>query len=401
MNDVVVTGLGVVCPVANSVPQFENALRKGLNGIDNITLYNTRGEDIKIAGEVKNCTFSDYMCRATMEMSGRATKLGIAASRQALEDSAINVYKENENMALITGTAIGEINKVSNYYDKMKDPFVITGVYSLLFTNDIIPTYIAAELGIRGINYSISCGCSSANMAISAAIMLLKQKKYKYILVCGTEAPIDRYIIRSFNRSRMLSSNGIKPFDNNSDGIVLSEGAGALMLELEENAKERGAKIYCKIPGTGYSCDSYSVNTETPGIEGKKKAVQNALSDAQVIYKDIDYINTYGCGLRHIDLEEIGLINEVFKERASSIYIGSTKSMVGHALGASAAIECISVILGINHNFLPPTINLENIVDNCSMNFIRGKSIHKIYNTVLKVSYAPGNKNTAIIMASI
>lgn len=398
MTKIAVTGLGVVCPIANSINELSQAIQKGNSGIGDITRYDTKNEDIKIAGEVKNCKFSDYISKKSLMRAGRASKLGIIASRQAIEDSHIDVSKENSDIAVIVATAIGETDKLFKYYDNLTRDSNITNTYFTLFSNDVISSYISIDLNIKGINYAISGGCSSFSIALQDAINLLKLKKYKYVLIIGTEAPINKYIIKSLFKCNILSQTGIRPFDKTADGFVVSEGAGAMLLELEETAINRGAKVYSNILGTGYTSDSYSVFSEPPNLNGKKDAIIKALNESEISYDDINYINVYGCGLRHIDLEEISLINQVFGERQKNLYISSTKSMVGHMLGASAAIESISTILGLKDNFIPPTINLVNKDENCNFNLVQNTVFNKTINIALKLSYASGNKNTAIIM---
>lgn len=394
MDNVVITGMGIVCSIANNIKEYRYSLKEGMNGISHITKYDIENEEIKIGGEIKNLSFIDFMSVNALREYGIVSKFGIVSSRQALEDSNINLEKNSENIAVISASALGEFESLLKYINKIDVFPKRANLYNNIFTNDVISSAIAVELGIKGANYSVSCGCSSFSMGIIEAINILNSNNYKYVLVCGAEAPINKYIIKSFNMSNLLTKNKIKPFDINADGFALSEGSAAIVLEKEKDALERGAKIYCKISGAGCYCDAFSIYSEPPNINGKKKAVEKALKDCGNL--DIDYINAYGSGLKYIDNEEIDLINDIFKEKANELYISSTKSMIGHMLGASAGAEIISSILGFKYDFLLPTINFD--ISKSNLNFVPNNSINKSYNRILKLSYASGNKNTAIVL---
>lgn len=408
MSNVCVIGMGVVCCNASNTEQYKTALINGINGIDFINSYDTENEIIKIAGEVKDVNFRDYMSKKTLRRAGRASKLAIVAVRQAIEDAKIDVKKYSEQIAIIVGTAIGEKIKELKYYDRLKLKYKDrVSPYFMLFSNDAISAYIAIELKIKGINFSISCGCSSSNVALIEGVNLIKSKRYKYVIVCGVEAPIYPYILESLYYTGILAHNNnspsdvMKPFDRNADGFVISEGAGALILADADTLETSNNDPYCNIIGTGYYCDAFSMTSEPPDFSGKVKAIQNALKEANLSYSEIEYINAYGCGLKHIDITEMKLINETFRERTKNLYVSSTKSMIGHALGASAMLENISVILGLKYNFIVPTINIENKYEEYDLNFVANKSIEMKYNRALKLSYATGNKDTAIIFERV
>lgn len=408
MLSVNVIGMGIVCCNANNIDEYKTALINGVSGIDFINSYDVENKIVKIAGEVKNVNFKDYMSKKTLRRAGRASKLALVAVRQAIEDAKIDVEKYSEQIAIVVGTAIGEKIKELKYYDKLKANYRDRAApYYMLFSNDAISAYIATELKIKGINYSVSCGCSSSNIALIEGLNLIKSKKYKYVIVCGVEAPIYPYILESLYYTKMLTGNNslpkkaMKPFDKDADGFVISEGAGALILSDSNISQTFNKEPYCKVIGTGYYCDAYSMTSEPPNLYGKEKTIQNALKEASLSYKDIDYINAYGCALKHIDIAEIKLFTKMFKEKVKSIYVSSTKSIIGHALGASAMLENISVILGLKYKFIVPTINIINKHEECSLNLVPNKSIKKEHNIALKLSYASGNKNTSIIFERV
>lgn len=411
MSNVVVCGLGVLSPIGNDINSFKESIEEGKLGIDEITSFNTKNSRVKIAGEVKGINFRDYMSKKTLRRTGRNTKLAIVSIRQAIEDSGLNLDKYKNETAIIIGTALGETSKKLQYYDQLKKNYEAQNnsriaPYFMSFTNDAIAGYVAVEMNIKGINFSISCGCCSANVALIEAFYLIKNNRYKYVIVCGSEAPINPYILDALSYTGMLTKsqdryNSIKPFDIEADGCVISEGAGAIILTSEENALENGNPIYCKVIGTGYSCDAHSMNSEPPTNNGKKEAIINALNKANICCKDINYINSYGCGLKHIDIMEIQLIKEIFPVSTKKTFVNSTKSMIGHSLGASSAIENIATILELKYNFIHPTINCTNKYEESNLDFITNESLKVNYERALKLSYATGNKNTAIIFEGV
>ena len=407
MKNIVVTGLGIVSPIGNDILNFKESLKKGKSGIDYISSYDIENKEVKIAGEIKNIKFSNYMTKKTLRRTGRATRMAITATRQAIEDSKLDLEKCGDEVAVVIGSTLGETGKMNNYFSKLKDDnHGRADSYYMMFANDGISGYIATEFNIKGINYSISCACCSANVALIEAAKLIKLQRYKYVIVCGVEAPIFPLIMKGFNRTGVFtekntSQKAVRPFDKLADGFVGAEGAGCIIIEDSENATNRDTDIYCKVSGTGYTCDAVSMTAVSPTNKGKIIAIKKALEEAKINYRDIDCISPYGSGLKHIDIKETELVKEVFKEKAYNLYISSIKSMIGHSFGASAALENISAILGLKYSFIPPTINYENPYDKCDLNYVPNTAIDKNYNKVLKLSYGTGNKNTAVIFESV
>lgn len=404
----IVTGMGVACPLGNNTEEYFGKIINGHSGISLIDCYDSSDQKIKYAGIVRDIEFSDYMTKTTLRRSGRATKLTIVSSRQAYEDANLDRLKK-DSVAIIVASSMAETVKMLNYYDLLnKKGARRASPFFSLFTNDLMAGYAAIELGIKGINYGVSCSCASGNIAIINAISILKLfENIDAVIVCGTDAMINKEILEALYQTNMLANQVqippekiMRPYDKLAQGIVVSEGSGAIVIE-RENTGATAPNQYVEICSYACNSDAFSMTLEAEDINCKVNLVNQALNLAEIEYNKIDYINGYGLSLNHVDLNELNLIKECFCQNGNEVLVSSTKSMLGHLFGASALLEVISVIMSINSSIIIPNINMvEPIVDYEGIHIAK-KSIEKEIRYALKLSYASGNRNTALIFKNI
>ena len=374
LKRVVVTGLGALTPIGNSIQEYWDGLINGKSGAAPITYYDTEKHKTKFACEVKNFNIEDFMDRKESRRLDKFSQYAIAASDEAINDSGITHDNVNKHrVGVIWGAGIGGIETFQEevlYYAKGDgtpkfNPFFIPKMIA-----DIAPAHISMRNGYMGPNYTTVSACASSANAMIDAFNYIRLGMCDVIITGGSEAAVTIAGMGGFNSMHALSTlnespeTASRPFDATRDGFVLGEGAGAIVLEEYEHAKARGAKIYCEIGGGGMSSDAYHLTAPHPEGIGVIAVMENTLRDAGMSPEAIDHINTHGTSTPLGDVAELKAISHVFGTHAKNININSTKSMTGHLLGAAGAIEAIAVILAMQYGIVPPTINHKVIDEN-------------------------------------
>ena len=371
LKRVVVTGLGAITPVGNSVPEFWENIVNGVSGAGPITHFDASLFKTQFACEVKDFDATKYIDRKEARKMDLYTQYAIAVAKEAVSDSGLDVEKEDLNkIGVIFGAGIGGIHtfeeEVGNYYTRQEmgpkfNPFFIPKMIS-----DIAAGQISIMYGFHGPNYATCSACATSTNAIADAFNLIRLGKANVIVSGGSEAAIFPAGVGGFNAMHALStrndeaSKASRPFSASRDGFVMGEGAACLILEELEHAKARGAKIYCEVAGVGMSADAHHITASHPEGLGAHLVMSNALEDAEMTPEDIDYINVHGTSTPVGDISEVKAITKLFGEHAYKLNISSTKSMTGHLLGAAGALEAMACCLAVQNDIVPPTINHED-----------------------------------------
>jgi 3-oxoacyl-[acyl-carrier-protein] synthase II len=368
MKRVVITGMGAVTPIGNSIPEFWSAARQGLSGANLITRFDTTHFKTRFACEVKHFDPLSYLDKKESRKMDLFCQYALASTEEAIKDAGINFDTLNKDKAgVIWSSGIGGFVTFQEEvlaYAKTKvprfNPFFITKMIS-----DIVPGYISIKFGLRGINFGTVSACASSTNAIIDAFNYIRLGKANILLAGGSEAPIIDAGVGGFNAMKALSENNeeylkaSRPFDKTRDGFVLGEGSGTLILEELEHAKSRGARIYAEIIGGGLAADAYHITATHPEGVGAYLAMKDALEDAGILPSEVDYINCHATSTPLGDPSELAAINRLFKDE--TLHISATKSMTGHLLGAAGAVEAILAIKSIEDNCIPPTINTNDL----------------------------------------
>ena len=367
LKRVVVTGLGALTPIGNTVEEFRTGLFSGRNGADNITHFDASKFRTRFACEVKGFDPEFFMEKKEARKLDPFAQFAIVSAEQAMTDSgAIVADLDTNRCGVIWGSGIGGLktfqDEVMNFAkgdgNPRFNPFFITKMII-----DLAAGHISIKYGFRGVNYSTVSACASASNAIAEAFNYIRYGKMDMMIAGGSEAAIYEAGVGGFAAMRAMSERnedpktGSRPFDKNRDGFVLGEGAGALILEELEHAQRRGAKIYAEVLGSGLSADAYHITAPHPDGVGVQLVLNNALTDAGVKADSIDYINVHGTSTPLGDVSELIAIQKVFGDHAYKMNLSSTKSMTGHLLGAAGAVEAIATIFAIQDGIIPPTIN--------------------------------------------
>ncbi len=407
---VVVTGLGTINPLGNSIEEYFDSLVNGVSGADKITRFDTTNFKTQIACEVKGFDPNTILDRKEAKKYDLYAQYAMCVAEQAYLDSKLEEGQFDATRAgVVWGSGIGGLitfqEEVMSYSKgngaPRFSPFFIPKMIA-----DIAAGHISMKYGLMGPNYSTVSACASSSHAIIDALMLIRYGKADIIIAGGSEAAVAEAGIGGFSAMKALSTRNeepkkaSRPFDVDRDGFVLAEGGAALILEELEHAKKRGAKIYAEVVGGGMSADSYHLTAPHPEGAGAKLSMLNALSDAGISTEDIDYINTHGTSTPVGDIAEIKSILSTFGEHAYKLNISSTKSMTGHLLGAAGAVEALACIMSLNRGIIPPTINNENLdpeIDsrlNLTLNTAQKREI----NYALSNTFGFGGHNSTIIL---
>mgnify|MGYP005843089205 CR=1 FL=1 len=369
MKRVVVTGLGAITPIGNSVAAYLDGLQSGRSGANIITRFDASNFKTNFACEVKNFDPDEFMDKKEARKMDLFCQFAMVAADEAIAKAGLDQYLEQldlDRVGVIWGAGIGGLRSLEKEIEEFitgngaprYNPFMIPKMII-----DIAAGMISIKYGFRGINYATVSACASSSHALINAFDYIRLGKNDIIVTGGSEAAITKAGVGGFNAMKALSTRNddfltaSRPFDAERDGFVLGEGGGALILEELEHAQKRGATIYAEVVGGGATSDAYHMTAPHPEGISVSKVMRIALEDAGMTAEDIDYINVHGTSTPLGDVAELKAIQQVFGEQAYQMNISSTKSMTGHLLGAAGAIEAIACILAINHNFVPPTIN--------------------------------------------
>ncbi len=413
LRRVVVTGMGALTPIGNSVDEYWKSLSTGVSGAARITSFDAEKFRTQFACEVKNFDAADYLDRREIRRMDLYTQFAMVACDEAMKDSALDLEKIDTNRAgVIWGSGIGGLKTFQDeviYFANGDgtprfNPFFIPKMIA-----DISAGYISIRFGFRGPNFATVSACASSSNAIIDTLNYIKLGHMDLAVTGGSEAAVTMAGIGGFNSMKALSERNdspetaSRPFDMDRDGFVLGEGAGALILEEYEHAVKRGAKIYAEVIGGGMSADAYHITAPHPEGLGATNVMQNALRDAGIDKESVDYINVHGTSTPLGDISESTAIQKVFGEQAYNLNISSTKSMTGHLLGAAGAVEAIACILAIKNSEVPPTINHFTDDDNFDpkLNFTFNQSQKREVNIALSNTFGFGGHNTSVIFAKV
>ncbi len=403
---IVITGMGVVAPIGVGCRDFVNALKDGKSGASFIDTFDTSDFSVKFAGLGKNFKAEDYMDKKNARRSSRFIQLGVAATKMAIHDSGLNFEKEDKSrIGCITGTGMGGMDILEQEHTTLisKGPKRVSPFLIPMLIANMLPGEIAIEYGITGPNYTVTSACASSNHAMGDALRLLRCGDADVIITGGTESAVTPIGVAGFCSLKALSTRNddiktaSRPFDKNRDGFMIGEGAGILVFETLEHALKRDAKIYAEVLGYGASDDAYHMTAPDPEAKGTVIAIEKAILDADISKDDIDYINAHGTSTHLNDLGETIAIKKVFGNKAYKIPINSTKSMTGHLLGATGAVEAIATVLCMKEGFIHPTINYETPDPECDLDYVPNKARQQQINCGLSNSLGFGGHNAAIV----
>ena len=407
---VVVTGIGTINPLGHNIEEYFTNLENGVSAIAPITRFDATKFRSRIACEVKNYDWSQYFDRKEVRKYDLFAQFAMISADEALRDAAI-VGNENinlERVGVIWGSGTGG---TTTFYEESKG--YIEGNFTPRFSPffvprlviDLAPGFISLKYGFMGPNYATTSACASSNHAMIDALNLIRWGKADVIVTGGSEASINEPGVGSFSAMQALStrnddpSHASRPFDVDRDGFVIAEGGGALVFEELEHALARGAKIYCEVAGGGMSADAHHMTAPHPEGKGAMISMRDALADAGMQPEDIDYLNAHGTSTPLGDVAEIKAIQGVFGSHAYEMNISSTKSMTGHLLGATAAIEALACVMAISRGIIPPTINVEQVdpeIDQ-KLNLTLGKAQYREVRAALSNTFGFGGHNSSII----
>lgn len=406
---VVVTGLGALTPLGNTVQEYWQGLSEGVSGSALITRFDAEKFRTRFACELKNFDPNNFFDRKEARKMDPCTQYAMVAADEAIQDSGASLDKlDPDRVGVIWGSGIGGLKTFQDevaYFAQGDgtprfNPFFIPKMIV-----DITPGHISIKYGFRGPNFSTVSACASATHAIIDSFTYIKLGKADMIVTGGSEAAVCEAGVGGFGAMKALSERNdspetaSRPFDKDRDGFVLGEGAGALILEDYEHAKARGAKIYAEIIGSGMTGDAYHITAPHPDGIGVKQVMHLALKDAGIAPEEVDYINVHGTSTSLGDISEVNAIKDVFGDYAYQLNISSTKSMTGHLLGAAGAIESVATILAMQNNLIPPTINhfTDDEKIDAQLNLTFNKAQERQVNTAISNTFGFGGHNTSVV----
>lgn len=406
---VVITGLGAITPIGNTVEETWNGIKEKKCGIDTIKLFNAENFKTKFDAEVKDFNPADYLDAKQVKRLDRSSQFAIIAAREAFKDSGIT--KENtdlENVGVFVGSGIGGLSTIQqqceiNYAkgnNRVSPMFIPMGIANMPAGN------IAIDLGLKGESMSIVTACSSATHSIGEAYRNIKSGYEEVILAGGCEAAICEVGIAGFENMKALTHATDKnrasiPFDKERSGFVMGEGAGIIVLEELEHAKKRGAKIYAELIGYGATSDAYHITSPSPDGEGAARAMTRAIEDANIKPEEIDYINAHGTATHLNDMYETMAIKKALGEASKKVLVSSTKGNIGHLLGAAGSVEAVFCVKAIQDQIVPPTINYKEKDEDCDLDIVPNEVRKTNVNIVMSNSLGFGGHNGSIIMKKI
>ncbi len=402
---VVITGLGAITPIGNTIAEYWEGLVSGRNGIGPITHFDASRHDCRIAGEVKNFDPLLYLDKKEAKRMDRFSQLAVCASKQAIADSGLKIDATNaEYIGVTIGTGIGGLKVLEEQQEiyLTKGPSRCSPFMIPMMIANMAAGLVAIQLGAKGPNCCTVTACAAGSNAIGEAFRLI-QGGYAHAMICGgTEAAITPLGIAGFAACKAVSTrnddptHACRPFDIGRDGFVMGEGAGILVLEELEHAQNRGAKIYAEIVGYAMTCDAYHMTGQTPGGVDAARAMSLCLKDAGLAPAAVSYINAHGTSTPINDPTETAAIKKTLGDHAYKIAVSSTKSMTGHLLGGAGGIEGVASALAIYHSIIPPTINLENPEPECDLDYVPHVSRAADLNVVLSNSFGFGGHNVTL-----
>lgn len=405
-NRVVVTGMGAITPIGNDVETFWNGLKNNQVGIGPITYFDTTDYKAKLAAQVKDFDAKNYMDPKAAKRMELFSQYAVAAAKEALEDSGLNMEEEDPfRIGVCVGSGIGSLQSVEREYKKLleKGPGRVNPLLVPMMIGNMAAGNVAIQFGLKGKCFNVVTACATGNNSIGEAFRSIQYGEADAIVAGGTEASICSIGVAGFTALTALSTseNPLRasiPFDKERSGFIMGEGAGIVVLESLEHAKARGAKIYAEVVGYGSTCDAYHITSPAEDGSGAAMAMTVAIKDGNAEPTDIDYVNAHGTGTHHNDLFETKAIKTALGEHAYQVHISSTKSMVGHLLGAAGGVEFIACVKSIQEGFVHATAGLEMDDEECDLNYTKGQGVKTDVRYAISNSLGFGGHNASLLV---
>ena len=405
---VVVTGIGIISSIGFSIDEYWKNLTSGVSGVSAVERFDPTEYPCKVASEIKDFDATKYMDPKEVKRNDRYTHYALAASKIAIEDSSLDVTKEDaKRFGVLIGSGIGGMETIETQTKRLftqgprrVSPFMIPSLIA-----NIASGVVAIEVGAKGPNYGIVSACASSAHALGESLNMLRSGKTDIMIAGGSEASITQVGYAGFCSIKAMSTSfnenpekSSRPFDADRDGFVMGEGAGILVLETKEHAEARGAKIYCELSGYGASCDAYHITSPDPEGSGLAYCLDMALEDAGVKPEEVEYVNAHGTSTPYNDKFETKAIKRVFGDHANNLLISSTKSMTGHLLGAAGAVEAAACAMAIQTGVVPPTINYETLDPECDLNYIPNQKAEAEVKVAVSNNLGFGGHNASLVL---
>ena len=407
MRRVVVTGMGAVTPIGLNVDEFWNSIKSNKIGIDYITHFDTTDYKVKLAAEVKDFNAEEYMDFKSAKRMEKFSQYAVAAAKEALEDSGLRLSEEDlYRIGVSIGSGIGSLQAMESNYKKLsqKGPSRINPLFVPLMISNMAAGNVSIQLGIKGKSINVVTACATGTNSIGEAYRSIQCSDADVMFAGGTESAITPTGIAGFAALTALSDsdNPLRasiPFDKDRNGFVMGEGAGVVVLEELNHALKRNAHIYAEVTGYGCSSDAYHITSPMEDGSAAAYAMEIAMKEARVTPDDIDYINAHGTSTHHNDLYETRAIKLAMKDKAERIPVSSTKSMIGHLLGAAGAVEFITCVKSIEDGYIHPNAGLKDTEEEMNLNYVKDKGINGEVNVVISQSLGFGGHNAAVIVS--
>ena len=404
MRRVVITGLGIVCPIGNTLDETWESVKANRCGVGEITAFDTSDYKVKLAAEVKDLDTEQYFSKREMKFNERFTQFARIAAKQAYADAGLeDADIERDRFGVIVGSGVGGLRKIEESTETLnsRGPGRVSPFFIPMASVNLAPGNIAIDLQAKGICSSSVTACASGTNSIGEAFHRIRFGYEDVIAAGGSESTITPLGIAGFQSMRALySGNDPKrasiPFDKERSGFVMGEGAGILMLEELEHAKARGAKIYVEVVGYGASCDAHHITAPLEDGSGAVKSMENALKDGALKVSDVDYINAHGTSTPLNDASETTAVKAVFGDHAYQLAISSTKSMTGHMLGGSGAVEAVITVKALQDGFVPATLNYQVPDPECDLNVVPNEGVKKDIRCAISNSFGFGGHNATL-----
>ena len=403
---VVVTGLGAITPIGNNVEAFWNGLKEKKVGIGPITYFDTADYKAKLAGEVKNFDPKQYMDPKAAKRMEKFCQFAVCAAKEAIEDAGLNMEQEDPfRVGVSVGSGIGSLQSVEREYSKMlqKGPNRVNPLLVPLMISNMAAGNVSIQFGMRGKCINVVTACATGTHSIGEAFRTIQYGDADVMIAGGTEASITPIGVAGFTALTALSTSedpmrASIPFDKDRNGFVMGEGAGIVVLESLEHAQARGAKIYAELAGYGATGDAYHITSPAEDGSGAAKAMERAIADAGLKPEDVDYINAHGTSTHHNDLFETKAIKLALGDHAGNVKINSTKTMIGHLLGAAGGVEFITCVKSIEEGFVHATAGLQAEDPECDLDYTKGEGVSMNVNCALSNSLGFGGHNATLLV---
>lgn len=406
MKRVVVTGMGAITPIGLNTEEFWNSLKAGKTGFGEITQFDTTDFKVKVAASVKGFDGKNYMDPKSAKRMELFCQYAVAASKEALEQSGIDMEKEDPyRVGCAIGSGVGSLQAMEREHKKLLDrgPGRINPLLVPLMITNMAAGNVSIQFGLKGKSINVVTACATGTHSIGEAFRTIQTGDADVMVAGGTESSITPIGIGGFTALTALSSNNDPercsiPFDKDRSGFVMGEGAGAVVLEELEHARKRGAKILAEVAGYGATSDAFHITSPAEDGMGAAMAMKNAVRDAGAALEDVEYINAHGTSTHHNDLFETRAIKLAFGRHAYDMKINSTKSMIGHLLGAAGAVEAIACILQLNHDYIHATVGLRESEEELDLDYMKGQGMQKEFNYALTNSLGFGGHNASLLL---